>query len=46
MNYTVLLAPMKGFYLISNIGKTQVRLALVEDPESFKNNSQNNCVFI
>ena len=30
--YTVLLAPMKGFYRNSNIGKTQVRLALVEDP--------------
>ena len=30
--YTVLLAPMKGFYFNSNIGKTQVRLALVEDP--------------
>ena len=29
--YTVLLAPMKGFYTISNIGKTQVRLSLVED---------------
>lgn len=31
-SYTVLLAPMKGFYFNSNIGKTQVRLALVEDP--------------
>ena len=30
--YTVLLAPMKGFYRNSDIGKTQVRLALVEDP--------------
>ena len=30
--YTVLLAPMKGFYSNSSIGKTQVRLALVEDP--------------
>ena len=30
--YTVLLAPMKGFYTNSNIGKTQVRLSLVEDP--------------
>ncbi len=30
--YTVLLAPMKGFYINSDIGKTQVRLSLVEDP--------------
>ena len=29
--FTVLLAPMKGFYTKSNFGKTQVRLALVED---------------
>ena len=29
--YTVLLAPMKGFYSNNNIGKTQVRLSLVED---------------
>ena len=29
--FTVLLAPMKGFYTKSNYGKTQVRLALVED---------------
>ena len=28
--FTVLLAPMKGFYKDSQIGKTQVRLALVE----------------
>ena len=28
--FTVLLAPMKGFYKNSYIGKTQVRLALVE----------------
>ena len=28
--FTVLLAPMKGFYKNSHIGKTQVRLALVE----------------
>ena len=28
--FTVLLAPMKGFYKNSQIGKTQVRLALVE----------------
>ena len=30
--YTVLLAPMKGFYADSIIGKTQVRLSFVEDP--------------
>ena len=29
-SFTVLLAPMKGFYKNSHIGKTQVRLALVE----------------
>ena len=28
--FTVLLAPMKGFYKKSSIGKTQIRLALVE----------------
>ena len=34
--YTVLLAPMKGFYRNHHIGKTQVRLALVEKPELLK----------
>ena len=31
--FTVLLAPMKGFYKNSYIGKTQVRLALVESEQ-------------
>ena len=30
--YTVLLAPMNGFYLDDNIGRTQVRIAIVESP--------------
>ena len=34
--YTVLLAPMKGFYRNHDIGKTQVRLALVENSELLK----------
>ena len=34
--YTVLLAPMKGFYKNHHIGKTQVRLALVENSELLK----------
>ena len=34
--YTVLLAPMKGFYKNYRIGKTQVRLALVENLELLK----------
>ena len=34
--YTVLLAPMKGFYRNHHIGKTQVRLALVENSELLK----------
>ena len=32
-NYTVLLAPMDGFYTKQNFGKTQVRLAMVESEE-------------
>ncbi len=31
--YTVLLAPMNGFYLDDNIGRTQVRIAIVESPD-------------
>ena len=34
--FTVLLAPMKGFYKKSYIGKTQVRLALVENVQLLK----------
>ena len=34
--FTVLLAPMKGFYKEHNIGKTQVRLALVESAPLLK----------
>ena len=29
-NYTILLAPMTGFYFNSNCGKTQARIAIVE----------------
>ena len=34
--FTVLLAPMKGFYKEHDIGKTQVRIALVESPSLLK----------
>ena len=30
--FTLLLAPMNGFYLDSNNGKTELRIAMVEDP--------------
>ena len=30
--FTLLLAPMSGFYLDSNNGKTELRIAMVEDP--------------
>ena len=32
-SYTLLLAPMNGFYSNSKIGKTQLRVAIVETPE-------------
>ena len=32
-SYTVLLAPMNGFYLNNDTGKTQARIAIVESPD-------------
>ena len=34
--YTVLLAPMTGFYNNKQKGKTQLRIAIVEEPEKMK----------
>ena len=31
--YSILLAPMKSFYQSRNLGRTQMRLAMVEPPE-------------
>ena len=35
-NYTILLAPMTGFYFNSNCGKTQARIAIVESKSLIK----------
>ena len=32
-NYTLLLAPMNGFYSNPEIGRTQLRVAIVEPPD-------------
>ena len=34
--YTLLMAPLENFYLKSNKGKTQLRLAMVETPAQIK----------
>ncbi len=34
--YTILLAPMNGFYTNKKNGKTQMRVAIVEDPDKIK----------
>ena len=34
--YTLLLAPMTGFYSGHNRGRTQARIAIVESPENLK----------
>ena len=35
-NYTMLLAPMTGFYFNSDSGKTQARIAIVESKQLIK----------
>ena len=34
--YSILLAPMKSFYQNKDLGRTQMRLAIVEPPEKIK----------